>query len=291
MNLKDKRLGFQVTALMLLIALAAGVVGAIGIYGMSQMHDASDQVYQQDVVPMNILSQMRFDAEAYMSNVVFAVSARNPQEQQSFLLQVDQKKDAMNVHIGKFEAISRSAEEELAWKQFKTLWNNDVVSSQMTLQNAEEGRMAESLANMFGDAETKNQQVGDMLQKMVDSKLDKVNRDSMDKMALIFQKASLISIILIAIDVLVSIVIGWLLGRALSKMMQQLLQNANEIAAGDIARKKKAPWKQWNREGAELQKAFGDMVVSLRDIMTNVTAMAGQLSQTAQEMRLGADRC
>ena len=163
MNLKDKRLGFQVTALMLLIALAAGVVGAIGIYGMSQMHDASDQVYQQDVVPMNILSQMRFDAEAYMSNVVFAVSARNPQEQQSFLLQVDQKKDAMNVHIGKFEAISRSAEEELAWKQFKTLWNNDVVSSQMTLQNAEEGRMAESLANMFGDAETKNQQVSGLM--------------------------------------------------------------------------------------------------------------------------------
>lgn len=290
MNLINRKLGFQVTALMLFIALAAGVVGAIGIYGMSQMHDTSNQIYQQDVIPMNQLSQMHFDAQVYQSNVVLAVSARTPQEREKFLLQIDQKKDAMITHIGRFEAISRSAEEDLVWKQFKDAWNNYVVSSQITIQNAEEGRMADSLANMYGDAGTKNQLAGDILQKMVDSKMDQVNMHSTKTMNLIFQKASLVSIILIGIDVLVSIVIGWLLSRALSKMLNYLLQNANEIAAGDIVRKKKAPWKPWNREGVELQKAFGDMVVSLRDIMTNVADMAGQLARTAQEMHLGAEQ-
>lgn len=290
MKLINRKLGLQVTALMLFIALAAGVVGAIGIYGMSQMHDTSNQVYQQDVIPMDQLSQMHFDAQAYRSNVVLAVSARTPQERQKFLAQVDQKKDVMIAHFGKYEAISRSAEEDLVWKQFKSAWNNYVISSQITIQDAEDGRMDEALANMYGDAGTKNQQAGDLLQKMVDSKMVKVNTNSTETMNLIFQKASLVSIILIGIDVLISIVIGWLLGRALSKMMHNLLQNANEIATGDIARKKKAPWKPWNREGVELQKAFGDMVVSLRDIMTNVTDMAGQLARTAQEMRLGAEQ-
>jgi len=290
LKLINRKLGLQVTALMLFIALAAGVVGAIGIYGMSQMHDTSNQVYQQDVIPMDQLSQMHFDAQAYRSNVVLAVSARTPQERQKFLAQVDQKKDVMIAHFGKYEAISRSAEEDLVWKQFKSAWNNYVISSQITIQDAEDGRMDEALANMYGDAGTKNQQAGDLLQKMVDSKMVKVNTNSTETMNLIFQKASLVSIILIGIDVLISIVIGWLLGRALSKMMHNLLQNANEIATGDIARKKKAPWKPWNREGVELQKAFGDMVVSLRDIMTNVTDMAGQLARTAQEMRLGAEQ-
>ncbi len=108
MNFKNRSLGFQVTALMLFIALAAGVVGAIGIYGMNQMHDASNQVYQQDVVPMNLFAQMHFDAQAYRSNVVLAVSARNPQEQQNFLQQVDQEKDAMLEMIAKLEAFPRS---------------------------------------------------------------------------------------------------------------------------------------------------------------------------------------
>ena len=105
MNLKNRKLSFQVTALMLLIALAAGLVGAIGIYGMSQMHNTSNQVYQQDVIPMNQLSQMHFDAQAYRSNVVLAVSARTPQEREKFLVQIDQKKAAMITHIGKYEAL------------------------------------------------------------------------------------------------------------------------------------------------------------------------------------------
>ena len=275
---------------MLFIALAAGVVGAIGIYGMSQMHDTSNQVYQQDVIPMNQLSQMHFDAQAYRSNVVLAVSARTPQEREKFIVQIDQKKDAMISHIGKFEAISRSAEEDLAWKKFKVAWNDYVISAQITIQNAQEGRMEESLANMYGDAGAKNQLAGDMLQKMVDSKMEKVNSNSTEKTNQIFTKTSKLSLILVVIDMLVSILIGWFLSRALSNMMHNLVLNANEIAAGDIGRKKKAPWKAWNREGVELQKAFGDMIVSLRDIMTNVADMAAQLAGTAQEMRLGAEQ-
>ncbi len=290
MNLTNRRLGFQVTALMLFIALAAGVVGGIGIYGMNQMHSASDQVFEQDVVPMNLLSQMHSDAQAYRSDVVLSVSARTSEERQKFLSQVDQKKDAMISHIGKYEAIPRSPEEDTAWKQFKTAWNDYVTASQVTMQDAEDDRINDAKENMYGDAGTKNQLATDILQKMVDDKMAKVNADSMDKMMQIFRKASSVSIILIVVDVIVSVVIGWLLSRALGRMMSHLLQNAKEIAAGDIARKKKAPWKVWNREEHQLQMAFGDMVLSLREIMTKVANMAGQLSQTAKEMRLGAEQ-
>jgi len=290
LNLINRKLGFQVTALMMFIALSSGVVGTIGIYGMSQMHDASNQVYQQDVIPMNQLSQMHSDALAYRSNVVLAVSARTPQERQQFLVQIDQKKDAMIVHIGKFETISRSAEEDLTWNEYKAAWNNYVVSAQITLQIAEEGRMEEALANMYGDAGTKNQLAGSILEKMVDSKMDKVNTNSTEKMNLIFQKVSFVSIIYIGINVLISILIGWLLSRSLSKMMRHLVQNANEIAAGNISLKKESTWKPWNSEGIEVQRAFSAMVVSLRDIITNVTDMSSQLARTAQEMHLGAEQ-
>ncbi|KJR45838.1 Methyl-accepting chemotaxis protein [Desulfosporosinus sp. I2] len=290
MNYRNLRLGIQVTALMLFIALAAGVVGAIGIYGMSQLHDNSNQVYQQDVVPMNVLSQMHFDAQAYRSNVVLAVSARSTDEREKFLDQIDVKKDAMIKHMAKVEAFSKTPEEDEAWKQFKLAWNDYVISAQVTIQDAVENRLEESKANMFGVAGTKNQIAADMLQKMVDSKMDKVNTNSTDKTNQIFTKTSKLSIILIVLDVLVSILIGWVLSRALSKMMSNLVLNANEIAAGDIVRKKKSPWKPWNREGLELQKAFGDMVISLREIILKVVGMADQLTITAQEMRSGAEQ-
>lgn len=290
MKLRKWRLGFQVTALMLFIALAAGAVGAVGIYGMSQMHDNSDQVYQQDVVPMNRLSMMSLDARAYQLNVVLAVNARTPQEREEYLIQIDQKKDAMIAHIGKVEAITRSAEEDASWKEFKTAWNDYVVASQITIQYVVDGRMGESLSNVYGVDEVKNQLAGDILQKLVDSKMAKVQINSTETTNQIFTKSSQLSLTLVVIDMLVSVLIGWFLSRALSNMMHQLVLNANEIAAGEIARKSKAPWKAWNREGVELQEAFGNMVVSVRDIMTNVADMATQLAQTAQEMRLGAEQ-
>jgi len=275
---------------MLFIALAAGIVGAIGIYGMSQMHGNSDQVYQQDVVPMNRLSMMSSDTQAYRSNVVLAVNARTPQERNKYLVQIDQKKDAMIMHIGKVEAIPRSTEEDANWKEFKAAWNDYVIASQITIQNVEDGRMDEALSNIYGIDGTKNQLAGDILQKLVDSKMEKVQINSTEKTNQIFTKSSQLSLILVVIDMLVSILIGWFLSRALSNMMHNLVLNANEIAVGEIGRERKAPWKAWNREGVELQKAFGDMVVSLRDTMSNVAEMAAQLARTAQEMRLGAEQ-
>lgn len=289
MDLSNRRLGLQVTALMIFIALAAGIVGGIGIYGMAQMHQTSKQIYQDDVIPLTLLSDMRFQTQAYRSNVVLAVSARTPEERQDFVSQIDLQKKVMQESIEKYDAIVKSSEED-SWQQFKAAWNDYITAAQTTIGLAEEGRMEDSKANMFEVAGSKSQIASDILQKLVETKLDNVDTNTTLKMNQIFQKASLVSIVFIAIDVLISIIIGWLLSRALSKMMHNLLQNANEIAGGDIARKKRAPWKVWNREEKELQKAFGDMVVSLRSVITNVADMSGQLAQTSQEMHLGAEQ-
>ncbi|MDP4126024.1 MAG: methyl-accepting chemotaxis protein [Bacillota bacterium] len=290
MKLHNRKLSFHVTALMLFIALAAGIVGAIGIYGMYQMNDTSKMVYQQDVIPLNLLSEMNIDAQLYRSNVILAVSARSPEERDKFLKIVDQKKVAMVEHIAKYEMISKTGDEETAWKKFKSAWGDYVVSAQVTIFNAEEDRIDDAKTNMYGDAASKNQLARDSLQKIVDSKMEIVTIHSTVTTNQIFKKATLVSVIFVVADVLVSIFIGWFLGRALSNMMQHLILNANEIAAGDIARKKKAPWKPWNREGKELQLAFGEMGTSLRGTIANVVTMANRLAQTAQEMRLGAEQ-
>jgi methyl-accepting chemotaxis protein len=290
MKFKKLKLGFQVTALMVFIALAAVCVGIIGIYGMSQMHNASNQVYQQDVVPMNMLSQMRYDAQAYRTDVVLAVSARTPDEWKNYQSQVDLEKDAMTENIVKYEAVPKTAKEAKLWSQFKTAWNNYVAESQITLGYADQNRIADAKNNMFGVAGGDNQIASDYLQQLVNESLNKVNSDNMIKIMQIFNTATTMMIVVIVIDFILSLVIGWLLSRALSKMMNHLLKNANEIAAGDIAHKETSPWKVWNYEEMQLQGAFGEMVGSLRNTITKVAEMAGQLAQTAQEMRFGAEQ-
>lgn len=288
MKLERWSMGVQVVALMLFIALAAGVVGGIGIYGMYQMHSSSMQGYEQGVVPMNLLADMRFHSQAYRSNVLLVAAARTPEEQQKYQAIVNQEKELLTKDMTEYDKIPRSQEENASWQQFKTAWSAYVDSSQVTMKAALEERNADALVNIFGDAGTKNKAANDILEKMVAAKLQKVNEDSTSHAKDIFAKASGLSIILVIIDVLVSLIIGLLLSRALTKMMSNLVANAKEIAQGQIERKKKAPWKAWNREGFALQEAFKEMTDSLRNTIKNVVEMAGQLARTAQEMRMGA---
>lgn len=288
--MQNWRLGFQVIVLMLLIALAAGAVGALGIYGMNHMYANSVSVYQTDVVPMNILSDIRYHSQAYRSAVVLLVAAESPADRDKYLAKVNQEKDAVAKDISAYEAIPRTPAEDQDWKVFVSAWNAYLNSSQITMQNALNNHIEEARANMFGDAGTKNQQANDQLEKMVQQKLERVNQDSTVLTKTIFQKASGVSVFLVVLDVIFSIVVGFVLSRLLKTMMHNLVLNANEIAAGDIKRKKSSPWKAWNREAVELQEAFRNMVMSLRTTINQVTETSNQLAATAQEMRLGAEQ-
>lgn len=284
------RMGVQVTILMILIALTSGVVGAVGIFGMNQMHATTTEVYQNDVVPMNMLSDIRYHSLDYRSNVMLLVSSRTPEEQQKFLTKIQQEKDTVSQLMNSYDAVLRSSEEDQAWQEFKNDWSMYLTTSEITIYESKANQKEAAVENMMGSAALANQKANDVLDKMVQNKLALVNSKSTDHTNAIFQKVSRLSLILSIANVIFSIVVGLFLSRALTTMMKNLIVNANEIATGVIERKKKSPWRAWNREGIELQNAFRDMVVSLRQTIQNVITMAGDLARTSQEMRMGAEQ-
>lgn len=292
MKFKRLAMGVQVTALMVFIALAAGVVGAFGINGMMQMHDNSAKIYQQGIVPMNLLEDMRFHSQTYRSNVQLVLLARYKDEQKIFIDSVNQEKEIMTKDMAAYDAIPKveSDTEQKVWKEFKAAWEEYDAASLVTITSETEGLHDAALLDMFNNAGSKNRIANDLLEKLVQLKLEKVNKESTTDATAIYTKASRISIILAIVVVIVSILIGILLSRALTKMMSNLVLNANEIASGKIERKKKAPWTAWNREGLELQEAFKGMTDSLRDTIKKVVDLASQLSRTSQEMHMGAEQ-
>lgn len=284
------RLGMQVTVIMLMIALAAGVVGGVGIYGMYQMNYQTIEVYNNDIVPMDRLAEVRTHVLAYRTNVVLLVAARNPEEQQKYVAQIKEEEKNLSEYMNEYESVPHSAEEEIRWIDFKSAWTRYVNSAELTMSYALGGKDLMAKDNMFGNAGKLNQEALDILDSMVKVKLEAVDTHSTVMTQATFKKASTISIALSVAAVVFSIIVGVLLSSGLTKMMKNFVQNANEIAAGVIDRKKKASWKPWNREGLQLQNAFQEMVVSLRDTIQSVQEMASQLARTSKEMRMGAEQ-
>lgn len=290
MKLQNRRLGLQVSILLIFIAMAAGVVGGIGIFGMKQMYSNSVMVYEHDIVPMDLLSDIRYHSQAYRTNVVLLVAADSEVDRLKYQAKIGEEQDAIAKDIKAFEGIHRTPEEDAAWKDFESAWRVYIDSSRITIENAMNDNVNAAKVNMFGDAGNKNQWANAILEKMVQDKLNIVSKDSTEVTQSIFAKASGFSIVLVIINVIISILIGIFLSRMLTTMMRNMVENANDIATGNIERKKKSPWKAWNRESVELQNAFRDMVMSLRDTITKVVGTANQLANTAMEMRLGAEQ-
>lgn len=113
--MKRWRLGAQVTALMVFIALAAGVVGTIGIFGMYQMQMNSTRLQQQDILPMSTLSDLRYHLQTYRSSVLQVIEAETPEERQQDASKVAEEKDRVNQLITAFDSTTRTADEEKLW--------------------------------------------------------------------------------------------------------------------------------------------------------------------------------
>ncbi|KLU59318.1 methyl-accepting chemotaxis protein McpB [Peptococcaceae bacterium CEB3] len=283
-------LGIQLKVLLLAIALAAGVVGGVGVYGTYKMYANSLMVYQHDVVPMNLLSDIRYHALVYRADVILLVESGTAAERQNYQNSVQNEENAVIKDMSLYQKHPRTPQENASWEEFNKAWNNYIESSQFSGENALAGQLEAAKKNLMGDAMTKYEKADGILEKMVNDKLAAVNRDSGVKTQQMFAVTSRLSLILVLADVLVSLFLGFVFSRLLTNMMHHLVANAQEIAAGNIERKKKTPWKAWNRESVELQQAFGDMVVSLRRTITQVVEAAGRLVSTAEEMRQGAEQ-
>lgn len=290
MSSRKISLGFLITALTVVIAITAAIVGGVGINGMNQLHLNTVTVYQQNVVPMNLLSDVRFHSMSYRSNVVLVEASRSAEERQKYLDAVNQDKQIVDKNLKDLESITVSSEDKAALQQFITAWNTYVDSAHVTMKYASANDNGAAKKNMFEDAGPKNKIANDLLEKMVQKELNKVTQASTVDAEGIYKRVSKLSIILVVIDLILSILIGVFLSRAIAKMMRTLVQTANKIAAGNLQELDKGLLRAWNKESVELLDAFYKMVQSLRITLKHVVDSAERLSRTAEDMRLGAEQ-
>ncbi len=291
MKQRQFRIGTQILALILVIALVTAIVGWVGIFGMKKLQNNAEASYADKVVPSTTLSELRFQLQSYRSNLALFVSARaSGHEYQTYLSDLNRKDQEIQNNITAYGETTRTADEEAMWQEFLAAWDGYKSAADATVNAALNSNIPESEQELFGDVGTKSTQATQLLEKMVSTKLEDINQTMTVQNKTIFDNTSRLSIALVTFNVLISIIIGLVVGRAVRKMMISMVNSAKEIAAGDIRQTIRAPWLAWNKEGHELQLAFHDLVSALRHTIEQVIEAANTVAQTSQEMHMGAEQ-
>lgn len=134
MKLNRFSLGSQVIALILFMAIASGLVGGVGIWGMKKIYSDSVDMQQHEIIPMDQLQDIRYYTQSYQADLLLLVGAATPADQQKYIQNLRTTQADMKKRIDFMETASKTIEEQKNWVQFKDVWNTYVTESQTVMQ-------------------------------------------------------------------------------------------------------------------------------------------------------------
>ncbi|MBD9609886.1 methyl-accepting chemotaxis protein [Pseudomonas sp. PDM02] len=280
MPIRNMRIGLRAS---LSFAVLASLLVLVGMFGLGQMATLreSASVIEESWMPSiesihdsaSNIATIRLESLRLIANSQSAVRERskgilNVQRQElqkrlndhKTLLSSDQERamlDSLNTAVAKYLAILDQILAQIDAGQDEQAYAR--LNSELAPQGIVLDKSLESMISF-------NQQGADT---------------AADAAALMYQRAQWIVGTIIVIALLATLLLAWLLTRSITTPINQALQVARRIAAGDLSGQIASHGKD---EAAQLLNALADMQGNLRTTIRGISDSARQLASAAEEM-------
>lgn len=276
----------------LVVAAFSALLGVVSVINIQKMEKADTLMYQEVAVP---LAGLRDITQAFLLNRISTrslIGATSPDEREEI---ADVLKDSLADIEAKTAAYGKrmdGKEEKAAFTDFKAALDSYVPFLKQMIDLSLAGRSAEALEVAQGDA---SRHAGNMLKALdkmsaISVKYAKNTADQNTKLA---QTALIFSIVMAIAAVAAAIAIGLFVSGRLSRPLQQLQQNFQLVADGDLTVQVHATCCD---EVGNLSRSFAAMVQQLRDLIAQVTTTSTtvatatkELNATSEEIASGAE--
>jgi methyl-accepting chemotaxis protein len=259
-----------------LVALIAGVIGAVGIIELKRIEAADTLLFEKVTVPIEQLSNMSDAFQRIRVNVRDLIGASNSEERQRFEGRITELRKELGDNEDKFEKTILTDEGHKLFEDFKRARSVYGPFLDKTIDMAKSNRTAEAQALLQGDAGKASRDEQDALEKLFASKLQqgKSTAEGNTKLA---NSATAIMLILVAAGVLLAVGLGVFISRVVLRQLgadpKEVGEVANLVAAGDLSRDIFLK----SGDTASVMAAMKKMVETIRALVSD----AGMLSDAA----------
>ena len=277
----------QVVVLFIIIALAAGLTGVIGLNGMNRLYADLVDINQTEIIPMDHLQDLRHDTQAYQAEVfMFLESSPADQAKQIQKMKaIDQRVQTNFVTLDKI--LQTQSQEAQLLGQFKSTWQTYIQMATNVVMGAKNSQILESKAVISPQLEQLSAQASTLADQMYDIKLQKVTKTRMDQYTGTYRNAIILVAGTMGFSILLALILGLWLGRGLRDLMRKLVRRAEALAAGKLFKKSSSQRKGFNKEGEELEQALRDMTNTLQHVILEVKETSAELAEMAVNVQAG----
>ena len=261
------------------------VVGGIGIMGMGQAKDGLQTVYEDRAVPLMDLGLVIDMINRIRTNAVVAMSADKSETVDRMIADTRELDGEIARLWSKFMATTLTPEEEVLAGSFDANWRSYVESRNRTLNSARSGDFGQARINAAQDAGPKFTKAREDMFKLIELQgrvAGEEYRHAVDS----YNSVLMISIAAIVLGMLLTLVMSWLLIRAITVPINEAVTVANRIAKGDLDNRIEV---KSNDEVGKLLTALKTMNEQLLNIVGNVRTASDAVGSSAREIASGND--
>jgi len=255
----------------LIVALLAGVVGAIGLQSINTISSADKLLFEENTLGVLYAGNAAVYYQRIRFNALKMTMVDDIAERDGFIAEVEEYFAKTDEYLKKYEEGIVSEEDRAQFDAMKPFWANykAVVGKSVSLLQA--GDKEQALELIFGEAAA----AGATMQSSFD-KLIEFNTNAADSKAghnTELARTSMTTMIIVVIaSMLTAIALGLSISRIISKPVKALAETADKLAAGDINVSVKADTKD---EIGKLMESFVKMVANIREQALVVEKIAG----------------
>lgn len=275
-NLKIKA---KITSCCVILALLTGIVGTVGVNNMNIINRRSEDMYNENFLPVQDLKDIQIALEEVRAEQVLALYERNPKTVQDRLDLINERVEQNNVKLASYEEKIHDEDNRALYNQvMESLANYRTVRNE-NLDLIKNQKYDEALATLGKVTEARIKADED-LQKLVDYNTA-LATVAVEENARSYQQQTAVMLVVIIIGVAAAIALGLTIASLISKQLNKLVLVADKIADGNLDVVVDIDSKD---EVGVLGQAFQKMADNINEVMSNISFAAEQVSAGARQV-------
>ncbi|MCY8003473.1 methyl-accepting chemotaxis protein [Bacillus haynesii] len=283
--LKNIKIRSKLFVIIIISALALSIVGIQGVGGLNKLSKGSEMIYQDQLIPNQLFARLKannLDIDTYKFELMVTKDNDRNETLQKNIQEKNKENSTLMEKIDQLKLMDNVSEKYESFKsEYKKL--QDISSEMLSLAVKNENDKAYDvyLKEMDPQRETVNQLIEDIQTLNADNAKTIYQRDSKEAGSIIT-----LLIIVIAASLVLSISIGLLMTRLITKPIKDIQALFTETEQGDFT--VKGTYQSKDELGL-LTASFNKMVAGVRSIIETVGETSHQVASSSQELSASAD--
>ncbi|MDP4136871.1 MAG: methyl-accepting chemotaxis protein [Bacillota bacterium] len=283
--LRNIKIRSKLFVIIIISALALSIVGIQGVGGLSKLSKGSEMIYQDQLIPNQLFARLKannLDLDTYKFELMVTKDNDRNDTLQKNIKEKNEENNTLMEKIDQLKLMDNVSEKYESFKsEYKKL--QDISSQMLSLAVKNENDKAYDvyLKEMEPQRETVNQLIEDIQTLNADNAKTIYQRDSKEAGSIIT-----LLIIVIAASLVLSISIGLLMTRLITKPIKDIQALFAETEQGDFT--VKGTYQSKDELGL-LTASFNKMVAGVRSIIETVGETSHQVASSSQELSASAD--